>query len=115
MISPYVFVGLTSTKSKPAEPLDVFTRLLRHISIELFIDDPQKVLSAKRTRSHVECRQMISFILRKHYNISCKQVGLLLGNRDHSTIVHNTNMHKNDYKYCERYRNVFDRVCKYLL
>lgn len=115
MISPYVFVGLKSTPITVADPTDLFNTLLRHLSIELFIDDPQKVLSTNRSRSYVECRQMIAYTLRKKYNMTCVKVGHLLGNRHHTTIVHNTNMHRNDYKLCEKYREIYDRVCKHLL
>ncbi len=114
MISPYVFVGLTSTPITVSDPTDLFNKLLRLLSIELFID-PEKVNTSIRKREYVECRQMIAFTLRQKYNMTCVNVGRLLGNRHHTTIVHNTNMHQNDYKLCASYREIYDRVCKHLL
>ena len=114
MISPYVFVGLKSTPITVADPTDLFNKLLRLLSIELFID-ADKVTSATRQRGYVECRQMIAYTMRKKYNMTCVKVAEMLGNRNHTTIVHNTNMHHNDYQLCERYREIYDRACKHLL
>ena len=114
MISPYIFVGLRTTDVTPSDPQDLFNRLLRHISIELVID-ADKVNTSTRMRGYVECRQMIAYTLRNKYDMTCVRIGELLGGRHYSTIIHNTNMHKNDYKYCFRYREVYDRICKYLL
>ena len=76
MISPYVFVGLTSTPITVSDPTDLFNKLLRLLSIELFID-PEKVNTSIRKREYVECRQMIAFTLRQKYNMTCVNVGRL--------------------------------------
>lgn len=44
--------------------------------------------SACRIRNHARARQACMFLLVKHRHLSTTKIGHLLGNRDHSTVVH---------------------------
>ena len=41
-----------------------------------------------RTRSYVRLRQISAYIIRRFTGLSFKEVGMLQGHRDHSTIIH---------------------------
>ena len=45
------------------------------------------VISPSRKREHVDARHIISFILVNHSSLSSREVGEMLGGRDHSTAL----------------------------
>lgn len=65
-----------------------------------------KLSTKMRVREIVELRQMFCFIARS-IGFSLKTIGIFLGNRDHTTIVHNVkafhNMMDTDSTYRDRY------------
>lgn len=54
--------------------------------------DWDRVRGHERLQFLVKCRQHIMYALRE-YGLSLKQIGIILGNRDHSTILHGARAH----------------------
>ncbi len=113
MMSPYIYPGLYSVKFKIPHPSDAFSKALRLVCDELNVD-MRHVLSSRRHRAYVIARQMLSYVLRNRYRLTLKYIGMMMGNRDHSTIIHSNKQHLNDYAQSKYYREVYDRVCRNL-
>jgi hypothetical protein len=45
-------------------------------------------MSNRRTRNFVEARQLAYWFLRHHTKLSTPQIGQMIGDRDHSTVLH---------------------------
>ena len=54
-----------------------------------------KVISKRRTTDYVTARQLISYYSRMHTSMSLLSIGQKLGNRDHTTVLHNVQKIKN--------------------
>jgi len=115
MISPYVYVGLNTTDTVITDPIIFFEKLLGIVAKEFGVVETDNILSRNRSLKYVQARQMISCVLKKKYDMPLKRIGILLGKRDHSTIINNCNRHDNDYILIEWYREAYDRVCRELL
>ena len=101
MISPYVYVGLKTTDTVISDPITFFEKLLKIVAREFGIVETDNILSKNRSLKYVQARQMISCVLKKKYDMPLKRIGILLGKRDHSTIINNCNRHDNDYIFLE--------------
>lgn len=112
MISPYVYVGLDHITVHHHAPQILFDRVLQIVGKDFKLDR-SKILSRRRWRDCVYARQVISYILRVHYRMTVTKIGILL-DRDHSTIIHATNQHFNDYEWNGEYREICDRILMYL-
>ncbi len=55
---------------------------------EFFNLTKEDILNEKRTKEVVKVRQIVMYFLRHHLNLSLKEIGKILGGRDHSTIIH---------------------------
>lgn len=103
MIHPYVYAGLIGTKKlSTLDPNIVYNKVVKETSF-IFNIEPKRLLSRKRKRYYVMGRQIISYILRTHYNFTLVKIGKLM-KRDHSTIINSLNNHEMDYEYDETYR-----------
>lgn len=65
------------------EDEDIVEQLARH-----FGTDKQSVLSHSRQQELVEVRDIIVYLLREYGGMSFPALGRLLGNRDHTTMIH---------------------------
>lgn len=110
-ISPYVYVGLKRTNISHSSPEIIFDRLLREVSTDFNMSGEQ-LLSRRRWRDCIYARQIMSYILRIHYRMKVTSIGALMGKRDHSTILHSTKQHYNDYECSAEYREICDRILK---
>lgn len=109
MISPYYYPGLESTEGLSLSPEIFFDRFLSLASREYGINS-YLVTSRLRLRPYVDIRQMLAYALRSRYKISLNRIGILIGNRHHSTVLHNTRQHANDYELDKRYRSIYDKL-----
>ena len=70
-------------------------------------------LGNRRIRELVECRAMISYILRKKINMTYQDIGTIT-NRDHSTVMHHITVHENkiatEKEYQKHYSNVINQL-----
>ena len=67
------------------------------------------IISNKRNKDICEARFMICDILYRYFKLSLKQIGILLGNRDHTSVLHalrKIEIYCMDEIFNERYRNV---------
>ena len=55
----------------------------------------EEVISKRRTTDYVTSRQLISYYSRMHTSMSLSSIGQKLGNRDHTTVLHNVQKIKN--------------------
>jgi len=105
---PYIYVGLKSTKVKHESPQFLFERLALAVSKDFSLPT-DVLLSRRRWRDCCYARQIMSYILRIHYRMTVTKIGQLL-KRDHSTILHSTKQHYNDYACSAEYREICNRI-----
>ena len=109
MIHPYIYVGVEETPVFTMTPKEAIKNLSEIIARILDVY-PTDIIGRSRKRSMVIGRQMIFYTLKKHYLITLKQIGLLMNNRDHATIINGLENHKQDYKHDEKYKRLYDYV-----
>lgn len=74
---------LTTTRPSPADPQAVMKAVSSYFNVSL------AQLSGKtRAKPIAEARHVAMFLLREDSELALKQIGLLLGHRDHSTVIH---------------------------
>lgn len=78
-------------------PFDIIIRACKYLRVET-----TQITGKRRDRHIVEARQMIADMLYadKYLNLSLKNIGRELGDRDHSTIIHSIDIVK---KLCSAY------------
>jgi len=75
--------ALTPTLSGPADPQAILKAVSQYFGI------PIPALAGKsRAKPIAEARHVAMYLLREDGDLALKQVGLLLGHRDHSTVIH---------------------------
>ncbi len=62
---------------------DILEKVCRHYSVT-----QQSVLSRSRKRDYVVVRQLSMYFAQKYTKMPASRIGQLIGNRDHSTVVH---------------------------
>ena len=72
------------------------------------------IISNNRTSDFIKIRTKIVAYLRDHKKISYKKIGTLLGNRDHSTIIHAYNVHTNEYMEHKDYKREYINFTIYM-
>jgi chromosomal replication initiator protein len=67
------------------------------------------MLSSSRKRSSVYSRQVVAYILRKKTNMTFNEIGVIIGGRDHTTVIHLVNAIKDQVEVDEAVRRrIFD-------
>ena len=91
------FLGRKITTSLAKEILKVYVQLYqKEITIDHIIEvvcnylnlDFARFNSTERTREIAQARQIAMYLIRRMTNLSLKDIGKALGNRDHSTVMH---------------------------
>jgi chromosomal replication initiator protein len=92
-------------------PLELQTKILTSNQIinkvcEIYDVSPSLALGKLRWAKLVECRMVISHILRndRHLDMSLKSIGFMLGRRDHTTIIHSIRTIENQIEVDEVFR-----------
>ena len=75
--------ALTSAPAPSLDPQAILGAAARYFSLS-----PQTLAGKSRARPIAEARHVAMYLLREDARLALKQVGLLLGHRDHSTIIH---------------------------
>ncbi|MBI2913066.1 MAG: chromosomal replication initiator protein DnaA, partial [Chloroflexi bacterium] len=78
--------ALTPTASSPADPQAVLKAAASYFNLA-----PQALTGKSRARPLAEARHVAMYLLREDSQLALKQIGLLLGHRDHSTVIHGIN------------------------
>ena len=74
---------LTTTRPTPADPQAVLKAASTYFNIS-----PAQLSGKSRAKPIAEARHVTMFLLREDCELALKQIGLLLGHRDHSTVIH---------------------------
>lgn len=72
--------------NKPLTVDDILERVCAHYNVT-----QQNVFSKSRKREYVMVRQVSMYLAQKHTKMPASRIGLLIGNRDHSTVIHSCN------------------------
>jgi hypothetical protein len=103
MISPYIYVGLepnirlqfvsfeNNTKIKQIKRYFFARKIGQSPSYEYptkYAKFEKDLYSEKRNSGLVQCRTLIAYIMQQEYGMSLSEIGLNLGGRDHSTVIH---------------------------
>jgi chromosomal replication initiator protein len=103
-ISPYVFAGIR-TKDLPENILmkmrkvrqiytkDIITDAILDVTGVSYID----ISSKYRDRPFCEARKMYCYFVKEKLGLSLKEIGRSIGNRDHTTVIHNISVYKDLY------------------
>lgn len=90
-VSHYAMVDLASQHKKDKEFLEKGKhspeKILEDIC-EVFEKSIDVVISKKREREIVRCRQILCYIARTKTVYSYKSIGQAIGGRDHTTVIH---------------------------
>ena len=72
---------------------DILEKACQHYGVT-----QQNVMSRSRKRDYVIVRQVSMFLAQKHTKMPASRIGQLIGNRDHSTVIHSCNIIENRIK-----------------
>lgn len=75
----------------PNEKKEVTPQVILDVVAEHFGITPDDITSEKRNSDIVVPRQIVMYLCREITNTSYKNIGILLGNRDHSTVISGDN------------------------
>ena len=72
--------------NRPLTIDDILEKVCHHYGVT-----QQSVFSKSRKRDYVQVRQISMYLAQKHTKLSAARIGQLIGNRDHSTVIHSCN------------------------
>jgi chromosomal replication initiator protein len=82
-VAARALAALTPTLTGPADPQAIMRAVSQYFNIP-----PQALAGKSRSKPIAEARHVAMYLLREDGELALKQVGLLLGHRDHSTVIH---------------------------
>jgi chromosomal replication initiator protein len=68
---------------KPLTIDDILEKVCQHYNVA-----QQHVFSKSRKRDYVQVRQVSMYLAQKYTKMPASRIGQLIGNRDHSTVIH---------------------------
>ena len=75
--------ALTPTIASPADPQAILQSVSAYYNVPI-----QAITGKSRAKPIAEARHVAMYLLREDGELALKQIGLLLGHRDHSTVIH---------------------------
>ena len=82
-VAAKALAALTPTVAAPGDPQAILNAVSAYYNIGL-----QAVTGKSRAKPIADARHVAMYLLREDGELALKQVGLLLGHRDHSTVIH---------------------------
>lgn len=82
-VAAKALAALSPTLSGPADPQAIMKAVSHYFNVP-----PQALSGKSRAKPIAEARHVAMYLLREDGELALKQVGLLLGHRDHSTVIH---------------------------
>ena len=73
--------------NRPLTIDDILEKVCRHYNVS-----QQYVFSKSRKRDYVKVRQVSMYLAQKYTKMPAGRIGQLIGNRDHSTVIHSCNL-----------------------
>jgi len=83
MLASRALAPLTTTRPTPADPQAILKAVSGYFNLSL-----AQLSGKSRAKPIAEARHIAMFLLREDCELALKQIGLLLGHRDHSTVIH---------------------------
>ena len=84
---------------------DILEKVCNHFNVT-----QQNVFSRSRKRDYVLVRQVSMYLAQKYTKMPASRIGQLIGNRDHSTVIHSCtsieNRLKVDKAFCEEISSI---------
>ena len=65
---------------------DILEKVCKHFNVAQHL-----IISKSRRRDYVQVRQISMYLAQKYTKMSAARIGQLIGNRDHSTVIHSCN------------------------
>lgn len=111
-INHYVFPGLKLDKND-SEKYPFTKKINKQITEDELFEivenksgfTKENLISPSRKRELVDMRQLVSFVLKTDFNRTLASIGTLLGDRDHSTILHSIRKFYDLYETNTGYKN----------
>ena len=75
-----------SVDNHPLTIDDILEKVCHHYGVS-----QQNVFSKSRKRDFVQVRQISMYLAQKYTKMPASRIGQLIGNRDHSTVIHSCN------------------------
>jgi len=75
--------ALTPTIASPSDPQGILEACSSYFNVPI-----QAITGKSRAKQIAEARHVAMYLLREDAELALKQIGLLLGHRDHSTVIH---------------------------
>ena len=72
----------------------------------------QDIIGTTRKKEIVNARHLIMYILKQIFNMPYKEIGMLLGNRDHTTVMNGVEKTKELIEKDKNLLNVIDNIVK---
>lgn len=82
-----VVARVVCTQKKPVTIDSILQKVCSHFSVK-----DKDLLSPSRKRDLVQARQISMYLSQKYTNLSSTQIGIHIGKRDHSTVLHSCNL-----------------------
>jgi chromosomal replication initiator protein len=78
----------------------------------MFYDvESQYIIGKKRDRRYARPRQMLCYIAKNHIpDITLKEIGRYIGNRDHSTVIHSVRSVENEMSYNQKFADEINQI-----
>ena len=80
----------------PDKPVEITTSYILNKVCEQFNVTPEEITGKKRSAQLVEPRQIVMYLCRELTDASLSDIGKMLGNRDHTTVMHGVNAVEKD-------------------
>ena len=62
--------------------------MILFLNLETLNIDKKDIISSKKSNDIAFPRQIAMYLAKKHTEISASKIGMLIGNRDHATVLH---------------------------
>jgi hypothetical protein len=86
----------------------------KKLTAEYFNLELNEIFSKKRDLELVEARRFLMYYIKQNYKFTLKYIGKLVNSADHSTVLHNLEVHQNyldtDRKYKGKYETYNDKL-----
>lgn len=84
---------------------DIMEQLCQHYGVT-----QQNVLSKSRKREFVQVRQLAMYLAQKYTKMPSSRIGMLIGNRDHSTVIHSCSAIEQRLKVDKSFRDELQSI-----
>ncbi len=96
----------------PDKPKEVTPQLIIEVVSEHYHVSIDQLISKSRTANIAKPRQVAMYLCTKLTGSSLDSIGTLLGNRDHTTVIHGARKIEDEYETDEELRNAIDTIKK---